>query len=111
MPSRIKSGQCSDQFTEETILNNVYNCLELSHAELDLVILANIQAFTVIEVAGEKRKKKSTLQLSSSVSAHLQGDVSKPLWNQQIAVSAACRTLPKLWYFSAYTWEQQETTA
>lgn len=53
----LKSGQCSDQFTEETILNNVYNCLELSHAELDLVILANIQAFTLIEVAGEKRKR------------------------------------------------------
>jgi len=32
----LKSGQCYDQFTEETILNNVYNCLELSHAELDL---------------------------------------------------------------------------
>ena len=46
----LKSGQCSDQFTEETILNNVYNCLELSHAELDLVILANNQAFTAIEV-------------------------------------------------------------
>ena len=53
----IKSGQCSDQFTEETILNNVYDCLELSHAELDLVILANIQAFTAIEVTGEKRKR------------------------------------------------------
>ena len=33
----LKSGQCSDQFTEETILNNVDNCLELTHAELDLV--------------------------------------------------------------------------
>ena len=53
----LKSGQCSDQFTEETILNNVYNCLELSQAELDLVILANIQAYTTIEVTGEKRKR------------------------------------------------------
>ena len=52
-----KGGQCSDHFTEETVLNNLYNCLELSHAELDLVILANIQAFTTIEVVGEKRKR------------------------------------------------------
>ena len=53
----LKSGQCSDQFKEETILNNVFNCLELSHTELDLVILANIQAFTAAEVTGEKRKR------------------------------------------------------
>ena len=46
----LKGGQCSDHFTEETVLNNLYNCLELSHAELDLVILANNQAFTTIEV-------------------------------------------------------------
>lgn len=66
----LKSGQCSDQFTEETILNNVYNCLELSQAELDLVILANIQAFTAIEVTGEKRKRSppySFLHQSQSI--------------------------------------------
>ena len=53
----LKGGQCSDHFTEETVLNNLYNCLELSHAELDLVILANIQAFATTEVIGEKRKR------------------------------------------------------
>ena len=53
----LKHGQCSYQITEETILNNVYNHLELSYAELDLVILANIQAFTAIEVTGEKEKE------------------------------------------------------
>ena len=53
----LKSGQCSDQFTEEAVVNNLYNCLELSHAELDLVILANVQAFTATEVTGEKRKR------------------------------------------------------
>ena len=49
--------QCSSQFAQETILKNLYNCLELTHAELDLVVLANIQAFTAIEEAGEKRKR------------------------------------------------------
>ena len=38
------------------MLANVNNCLELSHGELDLVIPANIQAFTSIKVVGEKRK-------------------------------------------------------
>lgn len=52
-----KSIQCSDQFTVETVLNNLYNCLELSHAELDLVVLANIQAFTATEETGKKRKR------------------------------------------------------
>lgn len=52
-----KSIQCSDQFTMETVLNNPYNCLELSHAELDLVVLANIQAFTATEETGKKRKR------------------------------------------------------
>ena len=53
----LKSSQCSDQLTEETVLDNLYNCLELSHMELDLVVLANIQAFTAIEAIGEKRKR------------------------------------------------------
>ena len=43
-------------FSEETVMSNLNNCLELSSAELDLVILANIQpesitlAITKIEV-------------------------------------------------------------
>ena len=53
----LKSSQCSDQLTEETVLDNLYNCLELSYVELDLVVLANIQAFTAIEAIGEKRKR------------------------------------------------------
>lgn len=53
----LKGGQCSDHFTEETVLNNLYNCLELSHMELDLVILANIQAFATTEVIGGKMKR------------------------------------------------------
>ena len=52
-----KDGHCSDQFSEETVLANLNNCLELSSAELDLVILANIQAFTRIETIGEKRNR------------------------------------------------------
>ena len=52
-----KGGQCCQQFLEEAVLSNLNNCLELSHGELDLVILANIQAFTRIDVIGEKRKR------------------------------------------------------
>ena len=52
-----QGGQCSDQFTEESVLANLYNCLELSHTELDLIVLANIQAFSAAEVIGEKRKR------------------------------------------------------
>ena len=53
-----KDDQCSRQFSEEAVLTNLNNCMELSHGELDLVILANIQAlFTDMEVTGEKRKR------------------------------------------------------
>ena len=52
----MRGGQCSQQFQEEAVLSNVNNCLELSHGELDLVVLANIQAFTSIDIIGEKRK-------------------------------------------------------
>ena len=51
-----KGGQCCEQFSKEVVLSNLNNCLELSHGELDLVILANIQACTNSEIIGEKRK-------------------------------------------------------
>ena len=50
-------AECSKQFSEDTVLGNLFNCLELSHTELDLVILANIQASVSMEVSGAKRKQ------------------------------------------------------
>jgi len=47
-------GPCSVYFSEETVMSNS-NCLELSSAEFDLAILANIQAFTRINHIGDKR--------------------------------------------------------
>ena len=37
-----KNGPCSLQFSEETVLFNLNNCLELWSAELDLVILTKM---------------------------------------------------------------------
>ena len=54
-----KGGQCCEQSSKEVVLSNLNNCLELSHGELDLVILANIQACTNSEIIGEKRKGSS----------------------------------------------------
>lgn len=54
---RLSGIQCSSQFVQETILTNLYNCLEMTHAELDSVVLANIQAFMAIEGTREKRKR------------------------------------------------------
>lgn len=53
----LNGGPCSDQSTEETVLYNLNNCLKLSSAELDLVILANIQLFTKREMVGDKRSR------------------------------------------------------
>ena len=53
----VKGGPCCWQFLEKLVLSNVNNCLELTHAELDLVILANIQAVAKIDLVGEKGKK------------------------------------------------------
>ena len=73
-----KGGQCSQQFSLEAVLVNVNNCLELSHAELDLVVLANIQAFTGFEATGEKRKRSprcnflfQSLPISKEMFLHL----------------------------------------
>lgn len=52
-----RDGRCSSQFTEEAVMVNLNNCLELSARELDLVILANIQAVTRVENVGEKRNR------------------------------------------------------
>lgn len=53
----MKGSQCCEQFSKEAVLSNLNNCLELSHEELDLVILANIKACTNSENTGEKRKQ------------------------------------------------------
>ena len=54
-----KGCQCCQQFSKEAVPSNLNNCLELSRGELDLVILASIQAFTNIEIIGGKRKRSS----------------------------------------------------
>ena len=67
-----KGGQCSTQFSEETVLVNLNNCLELTSGEHDLVILANVQAFTHIDCVGQKRNgssypfKKISIRLNGS---------------------------------------------
>ena len=67
----IKGGQCSQQFSLEAVMANVNNCLELSHAELDLVVLANIQAFSIQYLKMVKLKichgRKSQLVVSNQV--------------------------------------------
>ena len=60
-----KGSPCSRQFPEEVVLYNLNNCLELSSDELDLVILANIQAFTNTETIGSKRKPWSSFYYQS----------------------------------------------
>ena len=41
------------------MLSNVNNCLELTRAELDLKILANVQAVAKIDLVAEKRKERT----------------------------------------------------
>ena len=53
-----KGVQCCEQFSEETVLFNLNNCQELSHGELDLVILTSIQAFTCSDPVGGKRNRR-----------------------------------------------------
>ena len=51
-----KGSPCSRQFPEEVILYDLNICLELLSHELDLVILANIEAFTNTKTIGSKSK-------------------------------------------------------
>ena len=55
----MKGSQCCQQFSKEAVLSNLNNCLEFSHGELDLVVLANIQVCTKIKITGGKRKRSS----------------------------------------------------
>ena len=96
-----KDGHCSEQFSEETVLANLNNCLELSSAELDLVILANIQAFTRIETIGEKRIFCINQYLS------LQGYVSPPLRIELLLISTIEGTLRESWHFTKNAWQLQ----
>ncbi|KAK2549844.1 hypothetical protein P5673_029666 [Acropora cervicornis] len=52
-----KGGPCSKQFEEETVLHNLHNSIELTNAELDLVVLTSIQAFTRKEDIGSRRSR------------------------------------------------------
>ena len=54
----MKGALCCQQFLEKLLLSNQNNCLELTRAELDLMILANIQAVAKIDFMGEKRKER-----------------------------------------------------
>ena len=54
-----KGGPCSREFKEEAVLFNLNNCLELTSGELDLIILANIQAFSCNDCIGTKRSRSS----------------------------------------------------
>lgn len=51
------NGPCSKQFEDEVLVSNLLNVMELTTAELDLVILASIQAFTKSEEIGDKRTR------------------------------------------------------
>ena len=64
-----KGGACSREFKEEAVLFNLNNCLELTSGELDLIILANIQAFSRNDCIGTKRSRSSrcTYQFQSVV--------------------------------------------
>ena len=66
-----KGGPCSQQFSEGAVLFNLNNCQELSSDELDLVILANIQASTHSESIREKKKQKSSMLFLLSVTTYL----------------------------------------
>ena len=101
----LKGGQCSRQFRPEAVMANVNNCLKLSHAQLDLVVLANIQACTSFEVPGEKCKK-SKVQFPILIPSCLQGYVSTSLCNELLAVLPIKGTLRKSWDFTKSPWQQ-----
>ena len=63
--SQFNGKECSIQFTNEHVSQARGRCLELSHNELDMVLLGQLQAFSISEdqvhrwphLAGTERKK------------------------------------------------------
>ena len=82
-----KGGLCSQQLLVEDVVSNLNNCLELTHAELDLVVLANIQVFTSRFRTWREKKEKSSMQLPLPFKTYLQGNVFKPVRNKLLSVS------------------------
>ena len=82
-----KGSQCCEQFSKEAVLSNLNNCLELSHGELDLVILVNVQACTNSETTGEKRKQSSRSSFLYLYLSDLQGYVLMSLRNKLFTIS------------------------
>ena len=78
-----KGGPCSGYFSGKTVLSNLNNCLEQSSTELDLVILANIQAFTRIEHIGRKSPHCNFLHQSVPI---CNSYVSAPVWIKLLQV-------------------------
>ena len=64
-----KDGPCSKELQEETVLFNLNNCLELTTAELDLVVLANIQALRAVRPLVLKETEVPGVISSSSPAA------------------------------------------
>ena len=54
----MKGALCCQQFLEKLLLSNENNCLELTCAELDLMILANIQGVAKTHFIGKKRRER-----------------------------------------------------
>ena len=76
----LKGHPCSGQFSAETVLYNLYNCLELSSSELDLVVLSNIHVFTKTEKISDKRNRSpwcsftyQTIPICKEMFLHLYG--------------------------------------
>ena len=76
----FKGHPCSGQFSAETVLYNLYNCLELLSSELDLVVLSNIHVFTKTEKISDKRNRSpwcsftyQTIPICKEMFLHLYG--------------------------------------
>ena len=70
-----KGSPCSNQFSKVVVLFNLCNWLELSTDELDLVVLANMQAFTYSESVLSQKKQKPSKLLLLPVITYLQGNI------------------------------------
>lgn len=105
-----KGSQCCQQFSKEAVLSNLNNCLELSHGELDLVVLANIQACTKIKITGEKRKRSSRCSF-----LYINRPICKDMFlhtlrHQLLTVSQIKRTPWRTWCCSKSSWKLQKAT-
>ena len=101
----LMAKTCSRQFSEALILENLHNCMELSHGHSG--------QHPTIYLSGSlwrKTKAKSSECFYFSIQTNFFGNVSLVVWNKLFSISPAKRPLWRQWNIAESSWKSRTTS-